>query len=201
MLSLNKEFKMAISKNNPLTHGASGMIGGTLVFRSWNGKTFMYNRPKKPTKESLVQKENRQKFKMASNFAKRMMQDPLKKEEYKQLAKTMNLPNAYTTAVTEYMRKPEIHSVDLEGYSGGANQEITISASKKGFEIESVEVIVISDKGEVVEQGKATKNDRDKYSYSSKRFVPVSKSLQVLVRARERTGNYVDKKIFKEILD
>jgi hypothetical protein len=94
---------MAVSKNNPITHGASGMIGGTVVFRTWNGKTFMYNRPRKPTKQSEIQKENRLKFKMAASYAKRMMNDPVKKEEYKQLAQKMNLPNAYTAAITEYM--------------------------------------------------------------------------------------------------
>jgi hypothetical protein len=191
---------MAVSKNNPLTHGASGMIGGTVVFRSWNGKTFMYNRPKKPTKESPVQKENRLKFKMASNFAKQMMKEPLKKEEYKQIAKNLNLPNAYTAAVTEYMRKPEIREVDLESYSGEANEEIKVSARKKGFEIEVVEVIIVNDKGQVVEQGKASKKGTDDYSYIVKKTVLDSRSIQVLVRARERTGNYVDKKVFKEIM-
>jgi hypothetical protein len=189
---------MAVSKNNPLTHGASGMIGGTMVFKTWNGKTYISNRPSKPKKQSAVQKENRLKFKMATNYAKLMMKDPVRKEEYKQVAKKMMLPNAYTAAITEYMRKPEIKEVDLSGYTGQENEEINVSARKKGFEIEVVEVIIVDDKGQVVEQGKALKKGTEDWAYKTTRFLKDPSTFQVIVRARERTGNYVDKKIFKQ---
>ena len=70
---------MARSKNNVLTKGLSGMIGKQIVFRSWNGKTFISVAPKKPKKQSAVQKENRSKFKRAAIYAKNMMKDPAKK--------------------------------------------------------------------------------------------------------------------------
>jgi hypothetical protein len=190
---------MAVSKNNPITHGASGMIGGTVVFRTWNGKTFMYNRPRKPTKQSEIQKENRLKFKMAASYAKRMMNDPVKKEEYKQLAQKMNLPNAYTAAITEYMRNPEIREVNLEGYSGKEREEIKVKATKKGFEIEVVEVIISDEKGNVVEQGKAIKAADDDWSYKTVRTVDGTATLKILVRARSRAGNYMDKKVLKQL--
>jgi hypothetical protein len=186
---------MAVSKNNPLTHGASGMIGNTMVFRSWNGKTYIYNRPKKPTKQSAQQKENRQKFKMATLFAKAMMKDPAKKSEYQTIAKKQKLPNAYTAAITEYMRKPEIRNVDTNAYSGKENQEIKIQARKKGFEVEVVEVIIVNENGEVVEQGKALKTNTGEWSFNTTKKVIDSKTVTIRVRARERTGNYVDKKL------
>jgi hypothetical protein len=186
---------MAVSKNNPLTHGASGMIGGTVVFRSWNGKTFMYNRPKKPTSESVAQKENRSKFKMATHFAKRMMKDPAKKEEYKEIAKKLSLPNAYTAAITEYMRKPHISNIDLEGYSGNKDEEIVVEASKKGFDIESVEVIVVDADGQVIEQGKGLKGEAGQWAYKTSKKVTDLVVGRIIVKARDRTGNFVDKKI------
>jgi hypothetical protein len=185
---------MAVSKNNPLVHGASGMIGGTVVFRTWNGKTYMYNRPKKPTKQSVQQKENRLRFKMATMFAKSMMKDPQKKAEYQEIAKKQKLPNAYTAAITEYMRKPEIKEVDLKAYSGKENEEIKVEARKKGFDIEVVEVIVANEKGQVVEQGKALKVGHSEWLYKTTRTTD-SRMLQIIVRARERTGNYIDQKL------
>jgi hypothetical protein len=186
---------MAISRNNPLTRGASGSVGGTMVFRSWNGRTYISAKPQKPKKQSAVQKENRLKFKMATLYAKSMMKDPGKKEEYKRIAKKMKLPNAYTAAITEYMRKPEIREVELNAYSGLEGQEITVNTRKKGFEIEVVEVIIRDEKGNVVEQGKAEKGKTMDWKYTTTRTVENYESLYVIIRARERTGNYVDKKL------
>jgi hypothetical protein len=185
---------MAITRNNILTKGLSGMVGGVMVFRTWNGKTYISSSPKKPQKQSVAQKENRLKFKMATAFAKRMMKDVAKKEEYKRLAKKMKLPNAYTAAITEYMRKPEIREVQLDGYSGRENHEINVNVRKKGFDIEVVEVIISDEKGNVVEQGKSEKGKIFDWRYKTTKTVEGYESLQILIRARERTGNYVDKK-------
>jgi hypothetical protein len=193
---IQNTISMAISRNNILTRGISGMVGGTMVFRTWNGRTYVSSSPQKPRKQSAIQKENRLKFKMATHFAKYMMKDPVKKEEYKQLAKKMKLPNAYTAAITEYMRKPEIKEVQLDGYSGKENQEIKVRAVKKGFEIEVVEVIISDEKGNVIEQGKALKGEIFNWSYKTTKTLQEYQSLQILIRARERTGNYVDKKVF-----
>jgi hypothetical protein len=186
---------MAISRNNTLTRGASGSVGGGMVFRSWNGRTYISTSPQKPRKQSAVQKENRLKFKMATLYAKSMMKDPAKKEEYRQIAKKMKLPNAYTAAITEYMRKPEIREVKLSGYSGKEGQEISVNTRKKGFEIEVVEVIIRDEKGNVVEQGKAEKGRIMDWKYTTTKLVENYESLYIIIRARERTGNYVDKKL------
>jgi hypothetical protein len=186
---------MAISKGNNFTRGLSGSVGGGMVFRTWNGRTYISTTPSKPKKQSLIQKENRLKFKMATHFAKAMMKDPLKKEEYKKLAKKMKLPNAYTAAITEYMRKPEIREVDLKAYSGKENQEISVDVRKKGFEIEVVEVIISDDKGNLVEQGKAVRGVIKDWIYNTTKTIENYENLQIIIRARERTGNYVDKKV------
>jgi hypothetical protein len=180
---------MAQSKNNPLTKGASGMIGNTVVFRSWNGKTYMYNRPSKPKKQSSLQKENRTKFSRAVAFSRKMMADPVKKAEYQLIAKQQNLPNAYTAAVTEYMRKPEIVEIDLEGYSGKANQEIRVEARKKGFEVQEVVVVILDDKGEVIEQGKAEKQSGNDWKYTSSRDISTLAGASIKVQVSDKTNN------------
>src|SRR5690349_16980975 len=99
---------MARTDNNIFTQGISGMIAGQMVFKTWNGKTYVCKSPKKPSKQSPLQKEGRTKFRRATAFAKKMMSDPIKKAQYKEIANELQLPNAYTAAVTEYMRKAEI---------------------------------------------------------------------------------------------
>lgn len=98
---------MAQVKFNNFTKGISGKIGGDMLFKTWNNKTFVCKMPVKPTKESPLQKENRTKFKMATAYAKAMMLDPGRKEKYRKMARKQKLPNAYTAAITEYMRKKE----------------------------------------------------------------------------------------------
>jgi hypothetical protein len=180
---------MAQSKNNPLTKGASGMIGKTVVFRSWNGKTYMYNRPSKPKKQSALQKENRTKFSRAVAFSRKMMAIPEKKAEYAAVAKRENLPNAYTAAVTEYMRKPEIVDIDTSN-----TDEIKVVAKKKGFEIQEVEVIMIDESGVVVDEGKAEKGLGDEWIFrtiSSRKIV----STKTIVKVRDKVNNEVIKEI------
>jgi hypothetical protein len=179
---------MAVSKNNVITHGASGMLGGVLVFRSRNGKTFICNRPKKPTKESPVQKENRTKFKRATAFAKQMMLDPAKKAEYWEIAQRLSLPNAYTAAITEYMRKPEIVEVGISKDTENTSGKITIEARKKGFEIELVEVIITDQEGKIIEKGKARKVDDTNWSYTSLISLDNKNRLNIRVNAKDRTG-------------
>jgi hypothetical protein len=183
---------MAKSKNNILTKGLSGMIGKQIVFRSWNGKTFISVAPKKPKKQSPVQKENRTKFKRATVFAKKMMKDPAKKAEYKEIAKKLQLPNAYTAAITDYMRNPEIEALDISNYSGKSNEEIIVMVSKKYFDIQEVKVILIDKKGEVVEEGKATKGVGTEWIY--KTSIDIEEKGGFLIRARDSTGNIKEKK-------
>jgi hypothetical protein len=186
---------MARSINNNLTRGLSGMVGGQMVFRTWNGKTYLSNAPSKPKKQSKRQKENRMKFKEATAFAKSMMLDPAKKAEYKAIADKLELPNAYTAAITEYMRKPEIKEVNTSKYSGKEDQEIKVDVRKKSFDVQEVEVVIVDKDGAVIEEGKATKDFGSEWVYRTTAAVEDTKGVQFLIRARERTGNFVEKRV------
>ena len=191
---------MAVVKDNVFINGISGKLGKQLVFKHWNGKTFVCVKSKPTTKESLKQKENRSKFKKASIFARIMMDDPAKKAEYKKIAKELKLPNAYTAAVTEYMRKPDIQEVDTTNYSGKANEEIKVKVKKKGFEVEEVQVIIMDKEGKVVEEGKAKKGVANHWIYSTLVDLVERESLQIIIRAKERTNNCVEKTFLKTVI-
>jgi hypothetical protein len=180
---------MARSNNNLLTKGLSGMVGKQIVFRTWNGKTFISVAPKKPKKQSPIQKENRSKFKRATIYAKSMMKDPVKKAEYKEIAKKLQLPNAYTAAITDYMRNPQIEALDLANYSGKADEEIKVVASKKGFEIQEVEIVAIDQNGVVIEEGKAEKGLANEWTYKTTNNIEEKETIKFLIRVRDKTGN------------
>jgi hypothetical protein len=180
---------MARSKNNVLTKGLSGMVGKQIVFRTWNGKTFISVAPKKPKKQSAVQKENRSKFKRATVYAKSMMKDPIRKAEYKDIAKKLQLPNAYTAAITDYMRNPQIEALDLANYSGNGGEEIKVTVSKKGFEIQEVEVMIVDQNGEAIEEGKAVKGLGNEWLYKTSNSFEERQSSKFLIRVRDKTGN------------
>jgi hypothetical protein len=186
---------MARSKNNLLTKGLSGMVGKQIVFRTWNGKTFISVAPKKPKKQSPVQKENRSKFKRATIYAKNMMKDPVKKAEYKEIAKKLQLPNAYTAAITDYMRNPEIEALDLTNFSGKADEEIKVTVSKKDFEIQEVEVVVVDQDGEIIEKGKAEKGLFNEWIYRMSNKTEEEEGIKFLIKVRDRPGN-IKERIF-----
>lgn len=110
---------MAIIKDNILTEGLSGMLGDVIVFRQLRGKTIVANKPRRPRSESAHQRENRLRFRTASAFAKLALKDPQKKVYYIAKARKLNLPNAYTAALTDYMRKPAITAVKCKDVSQG----------------------------------------------------------------------------------
>ena len=128
-----------LSKNSPL-NGISGTLGGDLLFSQMGGKTIVSMKPQTCKKSSSAQKKTRGKFKEATEFSKAQMKDPARKEYYRKIAKRLKLPNAYTAAITEYMRGPVVDHVRLEQGKGG-KLKLNVRADKKGFKIKEVKVI------------------------------------------------------------
>ena len=155
---------MATLRNNDLVEGLSGSIGG-LVFRQYNGKTILSCKGQAPRKQSEQQRENRNKFKSASLYAKRMMLDADKKAYYWHKAKKLKLPNAYTAAICDYMRKGQIKEIDTRQYNGKAGNVIRIKAHKKDFAIHKVRVTLSYADGSVIETDDALKKDNDHFIY------------------------------------
>lgn len=154
---------MAIIKDNILTEGLSGMLGDVIVFRQLGGKTIVAKKPRRPSTESAHQRENRLRFRAASAFAKYMLKDPDKKAYYVAKAYKLKLPNAYTAALTDYMRKPAITAVKCKDVSHG---RMTITAGKSGFPLASVTVTLMSAQGKPMAVGTAVLKDRRKNEWT-----------------------------------
>ena len=127
---------MAIVKNNAIASSFRGSFGNDLVFRHVRGKTFVMAPARKPDKkkESEAQRNTRSNFREAAQWAQHILLDPQKKAYYQQRARKLKLPNAYTAAITDFMRKPKMGKIEFRGM-------IVCSISKPGFTLPEVRVV------------------------------------------------------------
>jgi hypothetical protein len=133
---------MAIVKNNPIIKGLSGMVGKSIVFKQLRGKTIICNRPPKPQTQSAPQKETRDRFRKASEWAKSILLDADQKAYYQKKAHKLKLPNAYTAAIADYMRSAKV--MQKNQYA----DKTTFFVYKKDFDVVQVNIVVSKDSGE-----------------------------------------------------
>jgi hypothetical protein len=186
---------MAIIKDNKIMRGVSGKFGDVVVYRQLRGKTIMANKPSKPTTQSELQRENRRRFAKASAFAKHVLQDPQKKEYYLQKARKLKLPNAYTAAITDYMRKPMVMSVKCRGNAG---ENVMIIAAKKGFSLSSVTVSLVNRDGVSIATSNAMPTDRQRHEWKARLAAgpgiwnDTTEGGRIIVMAIDHAGNVVN---------
>jgi hypothetical protein len=172
---------MAVIHANPFTKGFSGSLGH-IVFKQLRGKTIVASKPRQAKKQSEQQRENRSRFKNATFWAKGMMLDPEKKAYYWRKAKKLKLPNAYTAAVCDYMRKGEISEIDTRQYKGKAGDVIRIKVNKKDFNVNKVEVAMFDTNNRVIESALADKKDNNTFFYKASETLTEKISVTVRVR-------------------
>jgi hypothetical protein len=164
-----------------------------VVFRQLRGKTIMANKPSKPTTQSDLQRENRHRFAKASAFAKHILKDPQKKEYYLAKARKLKLPNAYTAAITDYMRKPTVMAVK---YRGNAAENVIIMAGKKGFSLSSVTVSLVNAEGVSIATSSAMLTDRQRHEWKAKLtsesgIQNAREGGKIIIMATDHAGNMV----------
>ena len=148
---------MARIANNDLMRGSRGKFGDDLVFRTMRGKTFVSPpaRKNEKKKESEAQRNTHVNFQNATQWTQITLLDPEKKAYYKKRAKALKLPNAYTAALTDYMRKPKVVQAQHR-------DTITYSIRKPGFTLRHVQVLV-DDTTEAASQKVIVRNKNDRW--------------------------------------
>lgn len=181
---------MATLSGNSPVQGMKGPLGG-LVFRSYHGKTVVTTKPSIPRsrKQSECQQVNRSKFRDASRYAKTMMRDDAMKEYYSRKARKMKLPNAYTAAITDYMRKTKVEIISTKHYTGKAGGHIVVVAHKKDFAVAEVHVTVTTKSGQETESGPAIKNASGEWIYKSTINTAVLEEQVIKVDTKDAHGN------------
>ncbi|RKD12390.1 hypothetical protein BCY91_12125 [Pelobium manganitolerans] len=144
---------MSQSKNNVVTHGLSGMVGGMLVFKQVNGKTVVAQRPRKSNAvPNAGQLKRQQKFKEAAIYAKSAVQNPLYKTLYQSLAG--NGKTAYNIAFADYFKPPVLSKANTSAYTGLAGQTLTVQALDD-VKVEAVSIEIKQVDGTILESGAA----------------------------------------------
>jgi hypothetical protein len=174
--------------NNPVLQGARGRVGA-LVFRQFRGRTVVSARPK-PDKSlpSAAKQATRANFRDAAAYSQKCMKVPDLKAYYLERAQTLGLPNAYTAALTDYMRKGSIESVDRSGYTGKANEAIGVTVRKKGFSVKEVTVSLTTNAGMLIERGSATEKTPGMWIYTTTAVVPDARDVVLTATAVDTDG-------------
>ena len=135
-----------------LTAGLRGTVGGTLVFRRLNGETVVAAAPvpssKQPSESQMMQRER---FRLASHYAKRAFNDPELRVEYELVAKVKKLPSARAAAIADYFRFPEILNAKISTDQAGA---VVVEAIVVDYlRVKSVTISVNAPDGSALETG------------------------------------------------
>jgi hypothetical protein len=142
---------MAKVRNNA-TDRVSGKVD-QFVYRNWYGQTVMARKPDESRKAPSENQENvRDRFRLAVQYAKAAMSDPLMKAFY--ASKATPGKSAYNMALADFFDAPRIKDINTAGYSGNTGDRITVTAVDS-FKVNNVHLKITRPDGSLVEQGEA----------------------------------------------
>jgi hypothetical protein len=179
-------------KNNPLLKGISGMLGDVIVYRETRRGMVMSNRPRKRDQPTEHQNLAKSKFLQAVQYAKGQMTDPASKALYA-AGITEKIQSAYGVALADYLKGPEILSVDVSGYKGEINQKIEIMTIDN-FKVTEVRVEIRTPENELVESGLAAPVEENSLQW---RYIATARMAHfagsnIIVRAKDKPGNVTE---------
>ena len=116
-----------------------------------------------------------------------MIADPERKAYYKRIAHKLKLPNAYTAAITDYMRKIQIPEVTV-------SDKVQIEVFKKDFKVETVNIVITDPDLRVIEQGSARLKGYEFWWYHPATVnLHDLPSYRIIITASDRTGQQIEK--------
>lgn len=173
---------------NAISSGASGKFGDqvTLVIR--NGEQLIC-KCKGPSSVPPTEKQKgvTSRFKRAAAWATNIIKDLSVKEFYRALTKGKG--SAYTTAVADYCKSPEIIEVVLTYYNGAVGGRVVVNATDN-VKVETVTVKVLTPAGDLLEGGPAVlEPDTGHWSYEATQPNENVSGSQIIVTATDIPGN------------
>ena len=154
-------------KNNIVTQGLSGTLGGQLVFRQTSRGTEVSVAPQAPSgPPSAAQTAQRERFQQAIIYARGQAQNPAVQAEYADEAKARN-QSISNVLVADYFHAPDIKEVNIEAYTGKVGDLISITATDD-HAVKAVTVRIENGDGSLVEQGAAIQQaDPNQWLYTA----------------------------------
>lgn len=171
---------MSKTSDNSLTRTYRGKFGKDFVFRNRDNMSIMAKPPKKSAKaptESQI--EVRKKFKNAARWAKQALQEPDTLAFYQSVAKGMKTP--FAKAVADYMRPPEVVSINTEAYQGNIGDRISVVAVDN-LMVKHVTLSIYNPDGSLAETGQCVDSfNEDTWYFTA--TVAVADTAGLVVRA------------------
>ncbi len=182
---------MAYVKDNVLTEGISGKLG-PMVFRVVHGKTVIAKKAVlKEREDSEAQKKTRRRFLKGSQYAKKILQDPIMKQAYALRTKPGQSP--YNVALADYMNVPEIEAVDLSTFNGTKGSKVGLQVVDD-HQVLEVKVAIYDPQGGLVEEGMAALADNGvDWVYTTQKALATVSGSSVVVQASDLPGNVAER--------
>ena len=179
---------MSNSRENVITRRLHGKFGDQVVFRTRNGKSVTADIPKLTGKKPAAsQVQTRDKFKLASIWAKGVLNDPVMFEAY--AAKATGGRTPYVAAMADFLKAPRISEISCTGYHGHAGDVIRVSAFDD-FMVKDVKVRIKDATGNLVEEGTCAADSFGMYwFYTATVEVPCVTGLEIRAIATDNPGN------------
>jgi hypothetical protein len=181
---------MAKINDNLLVKGARGNVGKQFVFKKRGDETHIARMPviNKNAVPTEKQEEIRDQFSAASLYAQVAVADPDLKKQYQKKASAGK--NAYNVAFRDYLKAPEVKSLDTANYNGTPGSTIVIKA-KDDFRVAEVKVSIRTSAGVLVEEGDAVLNpvDRNKWIYTAMQSNASPTGSKISATALDLPGN------------
>lgn len=178
---------MARVNYNVVTHGVSGKIGDLLQFRQRNGKTIIAKIAARSGKVAPAQQLVRDKFRLATAYAKSAIKNPAIREIYEFRAAGGISP--YNLALRDFFSPPVISGVDLAAYIGDIGNPILVTATDDTRLVE-VTVKIFDSTETLVETGAAIRQgEQDVWIYTATSSNSLPSGSRVVVEVRDLPGN------------
>lgn len=178
---------MARVNYNVVTHGVSGKIGDLLQFRQRNGKTIIAKIAARSGKTTPGQQDIRDKFRLASAWAKSAIKNPDLLEIYQKRAAGGVTP--YNLALKDFFSPPVINGVETGAYTGEIGNLIAVQVTDD-TKLMEVLVQVYDSSNNLVESGPALQQgEQDIWVYTATTVNSDPAGGRVVVEARDMPGN------------
>jgi hypothetical protein len=176
--------------SNMLINGFQGSFD-KIVFKKVRGKLVISRKPeftRPATEKQLAQREY---FTDASDYGKLAEKDPQLRAYYAPVAKKRQI-TVYAAAMSDFLSKPKIRSLDVSAYKGQVGDTIEIvTADNVG--VVAVQVR-ISDGDKDLETGAAVEGKPRHWTYTAKNRLSLP-ILDVIVTARDFPGGQAVKQV------
>lgn len=180
---------MARVVNNVFLNGVSGTISKQMTVVNRRDLTVIRRsrRANKDAKPTPRQVDAQDKFTEASDYARRMMEDPDMKALYASYAAAGK--NAYNMALKDAYNPPVIQHISVVNYQGGPGDTIVVRAVDQ-FRVYQVSVAIYSADGVQLEAGLAFqgRNGKD-WTYTAVGNNPAEMGVRIVATAEDVPGN------------